>query len=382
MADRSFASAFAAASVDLPKKLDELWAAASDYDLKDGLWSLLVVTVALTAGRLAASAVIKLLRRWAKGTRTRADDEALDHLERPARYLAPLILARAVIPLASVPPRFAEFAEHVLLVGAIVAGGWMAMGAVRVVEAFVRAKLDMGSTDNLRARQLATSTRALRNIADFVVVVLTIGLVLMTFAEVRQVGSTILASAGVAGLVIGFAAQKSIATLLSGIQIAVTQPMRVDDVVVVEGEWGRIEEITLTYVVIRIWDLRRLIVPIQYFLEKPFQNWTRVSAEVLGTVELHVDYTVPVDEIREEFKRILDGSDKWDKKTWSVQVTASSDRSMIVRPLFGAKNSSDQWDLRCEVREKLVAYLQRQHPSALPRFRAAVEQRGAEAPLA
>ena len=262
MADRSFGSAFAAASVDLPKKLDELWAAASGYELKDGLWSLLVVTVALTAGRLAASAVLKLLRRWAKTTRTRADDEALDHLDRPARYLAPLILARAVIPLASVPPRFADFAEHVLLVGAIMAGGWMAMGAVRVVEAFVRAKLDMGSIDNLRARQLATSTRALRNIADFVVVVLTIGLVLMTFAEVRQVGSTILASAGVAGLVIGFAAQKSIATLLSGIQIAVTQPMRVDDVVVVEGEWGRIEEITLTYVVIRIWALGRLIVPI------------------------------------------------------------------------------------------------------------------------
>ena len=181
-----------------------------------------------------------------------------------------------------------------------------------------------------------------------------------------------LASAGIAGIVLGFAAQRGIATVLAGIQIAISQPIRVDDVVIIEGEWGKIEEINLTYVVVKIWDLRRLVVPVTYFLDKPFQNWTRVSADILGTVELHLDYSVPVDAVRQEFKRLVDASPLWDGKVCGVQVTGSTETTMTLRPLMSAKNASDAWDLRCHVREKLIEFLQKNYPGCLPRVRAEV----------
>jgi small-conductance mechanosensitive channel len=172
---------------------------------------------------------------------------------------------------------------------------------------------------------------------------------------------------------LGFAAQRSIATLLAGFQIALTQPIRVDDVVIVENEWGRIEEITLTYVVVRIWDLRRLILPITYFIEKPFQNWTRSSAEILGTVFLHVDYSVPVNELRGELTRILHSSSLWDGKVNVLQVTDSKEHTLEIRALASAANASLAWDLRCEIRERLVEFLQRNYPGSLPRIRAVLD---------
>jgi len=193
--------------------------------------------------------------------------------------------------------------------------------------------------------------------------------VLMSFDEFRQLGTGILASAGLVGLVVGFAAQKTLGNLLAGIQLAITQPIRLDDVVIVEGEWGRIEEITLTYVVVRIWDLRRLVLPIGYFLERPFQNWTRVSADILGTVFLYVDYTVPVDAIRAELERIVQGSKDWDGEVCGVQVTDTSAQGIELRALVSAADASKAWDLRCAVREQLVAFLQREYPAALPRLR-------------
>jgi small-conductance mechanosensitive channel len=184
------------------------------------------------------------------------------------------------------------------------------------------------------------------------------------------VGVSILASAGMIGIILGFAAQRSIATLFAGLQIALTQPIRIDDAVIVEGEWGRVEEITLTYVVIKIWDLRRLVVPVTYFLEKPFQNWTRVSANLLGTVFLYVDYSVPVDEVRRELQAILKVSALWDGQVGGVQVTNSSERTLELRLLMSAADSSKIFDLRCEVREKVLAFLQQNHPGSLPRVRA------------
>jgi small-conductance mechanosensitive channel len=193
---------------------------------------------------------------------------------------------------------------------------------------------------------------------------------LMTFEKVRQLGTTILASAGVVGIVVGMAAQRTIATFIAGLQIAITQPIRVDDVVIVENEWGRIEEITLTYVVVRIWDLRRLIVPITYFIEKPFQNWTRISADILGTVFIYTDYTVPVDAIREQLQKILNESEHWDKKVCVLQVTSATDRTMELRALMSAADASMAWTLRCEVREKLIEFIKAEYPQALPKVRA------------
>ena len=196
----------------------------------------------------------------------------------------------------------------------------------------------------------------------------------MTFDKIRHVGMSILASAGILGVVIGFAAQRSLATLIAGLQIALTQPIRLGDVVIVEGEWGVIEELTLTYVVIKIWDLRRLVVPVTYFLEKPFQNWTRLSANLLGTVILHVDYMFPVDELRQALHEILVSSDNWDKQVWELQVINAGEHTIELRALMSAADSSTLWNLRCEVREKLLAFILENHPDYLPRVRAELER--------
>ncbi|MGD9842306.1 MAG: mechanosensitive ion channel family protein, partial [Steroidobacteraceae bacterium] len=224
--------------------------------------------------------------------------------------------------------------------------------------------------DNLQARSVHTQVRVLKKVGVVVIGILTLASMLMVFESVRRFGTTILASAGVVGIIVGFAAQRSIATLLAGFQIAITQPIRLDDVVIVENEWGHIEDITLTFVVVRIWDERRLILPITYFIEKPFQNWTRQSSDILGSVFLHVDYTVPMAELRKEFERILTESKLWDGRAKVLQVTDAKEHTLEIRALATAANSPIAWDLRCEIREKLITFLQQNYPSALPRMRA------------
>jgi len=195
----------------------------------------------------------------------------------------------------------------------------------------------------------------------------------MLFDEVKRIGISLFASAGVAGVIIGLAAQRVIGAVLAGIQIAITQPIRLDDVVVIEGEWGRIEEITLTYVVVRIWDQRRLVVPSTYFFEKPFQNWTRTSAEILGTVFIYTDYHVSFDALRKELTRLLESTPLWDKRVNVLQVTDAKQNSVEVRALMSAKDSGTAWDLRVFVREKLIEFLQKNYPGSLPRTRVLIE---------
>jgi len=202
-----------------------------------------------------------------------------------------------------------------------------------------------------------------------IIVIVAFGTILMTFEAVRKAGTSLLASAGVAGIILGFAAQRSIVTLLAGIQIALTQPIRLEDAVVVEGEWGWIEEINMTYVVIRVWDLRRLVVPINYFIEKPFQNWTRTSSEIIGTVFLYTDYNVPFEELRKELQRIVEATTLWNKKVQVLQVTEAKPENVEIRMLVSAKNSPQAWDLRVHVREKMIEFLQKNYPESLPRTR-------------
>jgi small-conductance mechanosensitive channel len=238
----------------------------------------------------------------------------------------------------------------------------------------VLSRYSLNVADNREARGVYTQVMVLKKIAVGVIAVFAIASMLMVFQSVRQLGTAMIASAGVAGIVIGFAAQKSLGTLLAGFQIAMTQPIRIDDVVIVEGEWGRIEEITLTYVVVCIWDLRRLVVPITYFIEKPFQNWTRTSAEILGSVFLQVDYGVPVDAVRQELTRILESSSNWDRKVNVLQVTDAKERTLELRALASSSDASKSWDLRCEMREKLVAFIQKNYPGSLPRLRTTFER--------
>jgi hypothetical protein len=210
----------------------------------------------------------------------------------------------------------------------------------------------------------------LRQVVVFLIVLITLAIMLMTFPSIRHLGESLFASAGLAALVAGLAARSTFSNLIAGVQIAFTQPMRLDDVVVIEGEWGWIEEIRTTYVVVRIWDLRRLIVPLSYFIEKPFQNWTRQTSNLLGTVFLYTDYTVPVEEVRQEFHRVLEASQMWDGKVWGLQVTNTSERTIELRALMSAPDGARAFDLRCYVREKLIAFMQQKYPESLPKTRA------------
>jgi small-conductance mechanosensitive channel len=201
------------------------------------------------------------------------------------------------------------------------------------------------------------------------VIFLVISAILLSFREVRNLGATLLTSAGVAGIILGVAAQKTLANFIAGLQIAITQPIKIEDSVIVEGEWGWVEEITLTYVVVKVWDKRRVVLPIQYFIEKPFQNWTRTSAELLGPVVLYLDYSLPLEELREELDRILQQEKLWDKKVKVIQVIDSTEKCMVVRVLVSAKDAPTAWDLRCSVREKLISFVQHHYPEALPKNR-------------
>ena len=233
----------------------------------------------------------------------------------------------------------------------------------------LRDRFDTSMEDNLRARQATTQIIVLERLVTVLILVVTVAIALMTIPDVRRFGTSLLASAGVAGLVIGFAAQQTIANVLAGIQIAITQPLRIDDAVVIDGEWGWVEEITLTYVVVRIWDRRRLVVPISYLLQKPFQNWTRSTSSVIGTVIIHADYTVDVPSLRTEQTRILATNPLWDGQVDVVQITDTTERTVVIRSLVSAANSPNAWDLRCDLREKLILWLQQNQPGALPRQR-------------
>jgi small-conductance mechanosensitive channel len=256
----------------------------------------------------------------------------------------------------------------------IACAAWMLIKTVYVLEDFVMYKFNVDVKDNLKARKIRTQFGVLKRIIIIIICVITAALILMTFPRIRQVGTTILASAGIISVVVGLSAQKTIGTFIAGLQIAFTQPIRMDDVVIIEGEWGKIEEITLTYCVVKIWDERRLIVPITYFIEKPFQNWTHTSAELLGTVFIYTDYTVPVEVIRNELKHILEQSDLWDKRVCGLQVTDAKEHTIELRALVSAANASDAWTLRCQVREKLIEFIKSNYPQSLPKFRAQMDE--------
>ncbi|TVZ27707.1 small-conductance mechanosensitive channel [Gillisia sp. Hel_I_86] len=258
---------------------------------------------------------------------------------------------------------------HLSIIGIIVSTAWFLIILLKIFKARILRKYDVSTSDNLKARKVYTQFMILENIIIFIITVLAVGVALMSFDSIRSIGVSLLTSAGIAGIIIGLAAQKAIGTLLAGIQIAITQPIRLEDVVIVDGEWGWIEEITLTYVVVRIWDKRRLVVPTTYFIENNFQNWTRNTSEILGTVFIYTDYEVPFEKLREELTRLLEGSSLWDRKTNVLQVTDATDRSIEIRALMSAKDSPTAWDLRVYIREQLIVFIKENYPESLPKSR-------------
>ncbi len=339
--------------------------------LRPTLQSAAILAGAVALGLIAQSLFFFLMRRLKTKTgKTFGGLSVSKFSGGPTRLLVPLVFIRLVLPFLSMPDEYLEFFENALSLLLIGSGSWFLVRAANLAEAFLLTIYKIDGPDNFEARKIHTQIRFMKRIVVVVIFVLAAGSMLMMFERVRQFGVGLLTSAGIAGIVIGLAAQRSIANLLVGVQIAVTQPIRIEDVVIVENEWGWIEEITSTYVVVRLWDLRRLIVPLTYFTEKPFQNWTRGSSNIVGSVLIYADYSIPVEEIRKELYRILQGSDLWDGQTCVLQATNATERAIELRALVSASNAPRAWDLRCEVREKLVAFLQTNYPSCLPRVRA------------
>jgi small-conductance mechanosensitive channel len=321
-------------------------------------------------GALLAQVVLMVLRTWSRRTDSTLDDLMVRNLLGPLRVLVPLVALLVTLPAIDLPADVAVVVRQMVVIGCVASGTWLALRALDIGEQWLIARYDPAKTDVVLARSVQTRVRVGRNIAVAVVLVLGVAIALTTIEPVRQLGASMLASAGVAGVVIGFAAQRSISTLFAGVQIALTEPIRIGDVVIVQGNYGTIEELTLTYVVVRIWDQRRLVVPITWFLDQPFENWTRTSSELLGTVELAVDATAPVAEIRARFEEVTDASaDLWDGRTRGVQVTEYKEGGIVVRLLMSAADSGKLWDLRCRVREQMVTWLQGAHPEALARTR-------------
>ena len=334
-------------------------------------WLIAVLVLAAAAGLalLLHGAAVRLARRLVAPRHVFVQSllSATHSLSRAALVLIALAIVLPAVPLDR---QATSIVAHWLVVLFIVLVGWAGITALMLATDFYLARSKIGGQSDPLARKHVTQVRVLRRVTVTVAIVITVAAALMTFDSVRQYGVSLIASAGAAGLVVGLALRPLLTNLFAGIQLAITQPIRLGDAVIVENEWGWIEEITGTYVVIKIWDWRRLVVPLSYFLENPFQNWTRQSTDLIGTVLLWVDYTVPVAPIRARLEEIAKASKLWDGQVVNLQVVDSNERALQLRALVSARTSPEAWDLRCEVREKLILFLQQEYPGALPKQRA------------
>lgn len=334
-------------------------------------WAAALLVGAALLGFLAHRLLFTVLPRLLRRTPAGLEDALLRRLRRPSRLLFPLLAVRPI--LGAIAPSDGSWIRDVaqgVTIALILVLTWTAIASVRAVAEWLRSRHDVTVADNLQARRIHTQVDVLATALAIVIGVVGGAIALMQFPEVRQLGASLLASAGIAGIVVGLAARPVLSNLIAGVQLAFTEPIRLDDVVVVEGEWGRIEDITSTYVVVKVWDERRLVLPVSYFLENPFQNWTRETADVLGTVFLYLDWRVPVDRIRTKLKELCEANENWDGRVAGVQVTNTSAEAVEVRCLVSGSNASKVWTLRCDVREGLVAYLQKEFPESLPIVRA------------
>jgi small-conductance mechanosensitive channel len=346
--------------------LDDVLAPLSEP--RNWLEVLVVAAIAVAVALLVHWVVVRVLRRVV--ARSPVAGAALARTVVPGGWLLPLIALQAVWESAPAGLPGLRIASHLTTIALIVAVGWTAIAAISGMQRAIELARPAHGADDFGGRRLHTQIRVLARTAHLLVVLLAAAMVLTTFPAVRHVGASLLASAGLAGIVAGFAARPVLGNLIAGLQIGIAQPIRLDDVVIVEGEWGVIEEITGAFVVVRIWDERRLVVPLQWWIEHPFQNWTRSSTKLIGTVFLWVDYRMPVEPLRAELRRVCESAPEWDRRVAVLQVTEAGERAMQLRALVSAPDAGRAWELRCRVREALVAFVQREYPAYLPRVRA------------
>jgi len=336
-------------------------------------WTAAILAGAYVLGLILHRIIFTIAERVTLRTPNQVDQVVVAHIKPPARLVVPLLAMLMALPSSPLSSAVEDPIRHALILGLIAAAAWLVIACGGAVQDVIRAQHRLDVADNLNARRIRTQFQVLHRVFATVVGIIALAFILMTFPSIRSIGAGLFASAGVAGLVLGIALRPVLENLLAGIQIALTEPIRIDDVVIVEGEWGRIEEISSTYIVVRIWDLRRLVVPLSHFIQKPFQNWTRTSSELLGTVFVYADYAAPVEELRAELRRILESSGMWDGKVSGLVVTNATPQTIEMRALMSAPNSSVLWDLRCLVRERLVAFLQEKYPDSLPKVRAEMQ---------
>ncbi|MBN8727903.1 MAG: mechanosensitive ion channel [Xanthomonadales bacterium] len=329
-------------------------------------WPLLA---ALAIGFVVLRSVATMARRDRHHPGHRFRARLLAAIAAPAALTLPLFFLLVAVQATPLRPEWAKPMRHALAVAGLLALTWLAVRLIGAIEQRILRQHPVDIADNLAARRVQTQTRVLSRVAQGGAVLVGVSIALMTFPAIRQLGMTLLASAGIIGLVAGIAARPVFGNLIAGLQIALAQPIRLDDVVIVEGEWGRVEEITSTYVVVRVWDERRLVVPLQWFIENPFQNWTRTTAQLLGTAFLWLDYRAPMAAIREELTRICESDERWDGRVCVAQVTDADQHTLQVRLLVSSCNSGALFDLRCAVRERMIEFLQQNHPECLPRWR-------------
>ncbi|MDG4765913.1 mechanosensitive ion channel family protein [Solwaraspora sp. WMMD406] len=336
------------------------------------LVSIAIIVGAALGAALAVTVVYRILR--IAGRKSTLLAEAARRAYWPSAIIAALLAVRFAIPVAT-SNGWHEPVLHTIMLASVATGGWLVATLIGLAADTALRRYPIDVNDNLAARRVHTQITVIRRVSFAVVAVLTVGAMLVTFPAARAAGASVLASAGLVGVVAALAAQSTLGNLFAGLQLAFGDALRLDDVVVVEGEWGRIEEMTLGYVVVKIWDERRLILPSSYFTTTPFQNWTRTGASVLGTVEVDVDWTLPVESMRAELRRLVESeaaAGLWDGRVCVLQVTDATGGNVRTRSLVSAGNSSALWDLRCLVREQLVSWVQEQHPQSRPRVRAEV----------
>lgn len=338
------------------------------------------VLVALLLGWIVRRMLLALARRARERSGERRRARIAEVIAVPAAVALPLFFLSIAMATTPLPQAWLSRTQHWLAIGGLLCLTWLAVRAIGAVERGILRRYPVDVADNLEARRIQTQTRVLGRVAQILVGLVGVSIALMTFPAIRQLGATLLASAGIIGLVAGIAAKPVFGNLIAGLQIALAQPIRLDDVVIVDGEWGRVEEITSTFVVVRVWDERRLVVPLQWFVENPFQNWTRTSAQLLGTAFLWLDYRTLMAEVRAELKRICESDERWDGRVCVAQVTETDNAAIQVRLLVSARNSGDLFDLRCAVRERMICHLQVHHPEALPRLRADLSRDAGQRP--
>ncbi len=331
---------------------------------------MLAALFALVVHRIVTNTFLRL-----PGTRATFLRSFIKRIREPVRWFFVIAAVVTALPVAGFSYQTTIILGQIMLVCFILLVGYSAVLAAGIATSSYLTRVAIDQEDNLIARKHTTQVRILTRAADILIVLVTIGTALMTFEPVRQYGLSLFASAGAASLVVGLAARPLLTNLIAGVQIAVTQPIRIEDAIIVEGEWGWVEEITSTYVVVRLWDWRRMILPIAYFLEKPFQNWTHSSASLIGTVFLYCDYRVPVERLREKLSEFAKASPIWDGKVVNLQVSDATDRTLEIRMLVSARNAPQTWDLRCEIREKMIGWIQAEMPDMLPRTRVNLDPR-------